>query len=135
MLDVDHFKQVNDRHGHQVGDRALRAIAATIARNVRAYDIVGRWGGEEMLIILPGAGGADAAVVAERIRAAIASTPLELDAGAQLALTASLGIASADANDDRSFDALVHLADMGLYQAKSSGRNQVVLVADVPSAV
>jgi len=125
LLDVDYFKHVNDRYGHHAGDQALCLIATTVVQNVRPYDVVGRWGGEEFLLVLPETTLAQAAQVAERVRASICATPLILDDGQQFELTASFGVASTDATSPDTLDSLVQLADSALYQAKAEGRNRI----------
>lgn len=125
MLDIDHFKQVNDTYGHQAGDQALCLVAGTVSKNVRLYDVVGRWGGEEILLLLPGTTYSQALMVAERVRAAIAAIPLGLQEGQSVALTASLGVASRAPGDVTNLETLVASADMALYHAKSNGRNCV----------
>lgn len=124
LLDIDYFKQVNDRFGHRAGDLALQHVAAIVAQTVRPHDIVGRWGGEELLIVLPETELASAMLVAERIRASIAALPLQLPGSIELAQTASIGVASASARVEQ-LDELVHQADVALYRAKAAGRNQV----------
>lgn len=134
LLDIDHFKAVNDRHGHEVGDRALRHVAQVLAAHVRTYDWAGRWGGEEFLVLLPGAEPAGAAVAADRIRTAMAEAPLALDGGGTLTLTVSIGVAgqSSQATEPMALAALVHRADEALYCAKREGRNRVALAANEP---
>jgi diguanylate cyclase (GGDEF)-like protein len=123
-IDVDHFKQVNDRHGHAAGDRVLRQLGATLARCMRSSDRVGRIGGEEFVAVLAAADIDEAREVAERIRAAVAGTPADGgDAGA-IAVSISIGLAVADATDT-SFDRLLARADAALYRAKDAGRNRV----------
>ncbi|MGG5890841.1 diguanylate cyclase domain-containing protein [Falsiroseomonas sp. HC035] len=119
MLDIDHFKSINDRHGHKAGDEALCSLVATCRAVLPAGTPVIRWGGEEFLIVLPGA--ADAAAMAETLRAAIAATEVTLAEGA-LCMTASLGVAT---GGDRSPEALLQRADAALYAAKRGGRNRV----------
>ncbi len=119
MLDVDHFKRVNDRHGHQAGDAALVTVARALDRTARAGDRACRIGGEEFALLLPGADAAAAAVVAERIRTAIANAATP--AGP---VTVSLGVASTGPGGD--VDDLVREADANLYAAKERGRNRVV---------
>jgi diguanylate cyclase (GGDEF)-like protein len=125
MLDLDHFKAVNDTYGHLVGDRILRAVAGACRRVLRDGDVLIRYGGEEFLVLLPGAGIEDVRQVGERIRRAVAETSVA-DAGQRVALTVSLGGATyRDASD--STDSLVAMADAALYEAKESGRNRLVL--------
>jgi two-component system chemotaxis response regulator CheY len=127
LLDVDHFKRVNDQHGHQVGDQALRLVADVIKQRIRVYDKASRWGGEEFLILLPGADTAEAQRVAERVRSRVAATPLALPDGSSLTLHASLGVTSTALAVLGSLEALVSQADEALYQAKRSGRDRVVV--------
>jgi len=124
LLDVDHFKDVNDRHGHLLGDRALRAVADAVAASIREGDIAVRYGGEEFLILLPDTRLAQAAQVAERIRQRIAVAPLPF------ALTVSMGLAAGEPTRDWS-EQVFDRADQALYRAKAGGRNRVV-VDDTP---
>jgi diguanylate cyclase (GGDEF)-like protein len=122
MADVDHFKTVNDTGGHAAGDIALRIVASEVAAVVRPYDSVGRYGGEEFLIVTPGCGMEKTWELAERIRNSVASSTISL-ASNRLAITLSLGIvASGEVCDP---EALLSAADAALYQAKEAGRNQV----------
>lgn len=123
-LDVDHFKRVNDAHGHPAGDAVLAAVAARAAAALRAGDLLARVGGEEFAALLPGAGLPAAAEVAERIRAALAGAPVEA-AGQALRVTVSLGCAAL-APEDADEAALLARADARLYDAKRSGRDRVV---------
>jgi diguanylate cyclase (GGDEF)-like protein len=118
LIDIDHFKQVNDRHGHLLGDQALRAVAAAITACTRQGDIAARFGGEEFLLILPNTSLAGAFEVAERIREAV------LDVGLPFLLSVSIGIALANPGRDSPEQAFER-ADQALYRAKSSGRNRV----------
>jgi diguanylate cyclase (GGDEF)-like protein len=125
MLDIDHFKQYNDTYGHLVGDRILKALCTAIKRHIKHTDAVGRWGGEEFVISLPGASGADALRVAERIRLTMASLQVEdRDQKTMPVPTISQGIAVFPREADEIYR-LVDLADHRLYIAKSRGRNQV----------
>ena len=125
MLDVDHFKQINDRHGHAAGDDVLRFLGATIPLYLRATDVVGRTGGEEFAIVLPETGAAVAAEAAERLCAAIAAVAVPCDAAPHpISITISVGVAGAD-SQTRSFEALLARADRALYRAKREGRNRV----------
>ena len=119
LLDLDHFKEVNDTFGHQAGDYVLREISALLRRTVRAYDILVRWGGEEFLLVLPGVEKDQALRLAERIRQAVENMPLAGIGG----VTASVGVASL--GSDYSFDAMFAAADRRLYSAKAAGRNTV----------
>lgn len=125
MLDIDHFKQYNDTYGHLVGDRILKALCSAIKSHIKAIDAVGRWGGEEFVISLPGASGADALRVAERIRQTMASLQVEgRDQKTMPVPTVSQGIAVYPQEADEIYR-LVDLADHRLYIAKERGRNQV----------
>ncbi len=129
MLDIDHFKVVNDQHGHLLGDRALQLVADVMAQNKRPYDWAGRWGGEEFLIVLPETVPPEAVMVAERIRAAVEKAPLALPDGGQLQLWVSVGVStvSGTVGTLAPLEALVRQADEALYAAKRSGRNCVHL--------
>ncbi|MEJ7732110.1 MAG: diguanylate cyclase [Polyangiaceae bacterium] len=123
VLDVDHFKLVNDRHGHPVGDAVLVDLARLLGRDRRAYDGLGRLGGEEFAVVLPDVAAQAAAGVAERIRALVESASLGgLGAGA---VTISIGVAEAPYGSGDSVEALYKRADQELYAAKESGRNRV----------
>jgi two-component system cell cycle response regulator len=122
LLDVDHFKHINDTYGHPAGDLVLRAFAERISVGLRAGDIAGRWGGEEFLIILPRTDLDGALEVAERIRSATAAAPLTA-AGQDIDVRVSGGCAIGPGG---SADAVIHLADQCLYEAKHAGRNRIV---------
>jgi diguanylate cyclase (GGDEF)-like protein len=122
IADIDHFKQINDSHGHVAGDAALRIIASGIAAVVRPYDSVGRYGGEEFLVVAPGCGIAEAWELAERIRAHVAGCHIVIG-GSKVRLTLSLGITIGEAVADS--EKLLQTADSALYQAKNDGRNRV----------
>jgi len=124
MIDVDHFKAFNDRHGHHGGDVALRNVAQTISANIRRPgDLAARYGGEEFLVVLPETDLAGARVLAEKIRAAIESLPpFEED---PLPITASIGIASHLPHAADRPEQLFNVADKALYLAKRNGRNRV----------
>lgn len=134
MLDVDHFKQVNDTWGHAAGDVVLQELAQRIESQVRASDVAARYGGEEFVVLLPGTDVAAASKLAERIRVEIAASPIDLPIGEQVTITASIGIAEVSPGpDDRDLktlgDSLIARADVALYAAKSAGRDQVVVEA------
>ena len=126
MADLDHFKRVNDTHGHPVGDAALRHVGALLSKQVRKTDVCARWGGEEFLIALAQVPLEGAIALAERQRQAVEATPLELPDGRRLELTLSIGVAAAVPADATS-ESLVEAADRALYEAKGAGRNQVVV--------
>ncbi len=123
VIDIDHFKQVNDRHGHGVGDAALRHVAEVLSSGLRTVDGVGRIGGEEFVVLLGEEGSAGARAAAERLRQALAASPLH-PGGVNLPLTFSGGLALYPA-DGEDWDALFTVADGRLYQAKHGGRNRV----------
>ena len=118
LVDVDHFKQVNDTFGHDAGDRVLRAIAASISRATRSYDWVGRWGGDEFLIVLPGASGTEASSIADRICRRVGRITLPDGSGE---ISVSIGIASAKSGESRELEDLVAEADAALYRVKGAG--------------
>jgi diguanylate cyclase (GGDEF)-like protein len=124
MLDVDHFKQFNDTYGHPAGDEALRALARTMRSVIRASDVVARYGGEEFIIAMSDATLPDVRLVAEKIRAAVEQTVVEIGPGRYGRITVSLGIVATDTHrvDQKG---LVSLADAALYKAKAGGRNRV----------
>lgn len=123
LLDVDHFKRVNDQYGHQAGDEVLRELAARLGSVLRTYDAFGRYGGEELIAILPGCGNAASLLVADRMRNAAASSPIETRTGA-VAVTVSIGAASCRSGQTDAA-ALIARADGALYRAKNGGRNRV----------
>jgi len=124
MLDLDHFKDINDRHGHLVGDQALVAVATVLGECVRDQDLVGRYGGEEFLVLLPGADQHAAGEVAERCRKAISDQIVASRAG-DFRMTISVGVVSRIITSDTDTDELMRLADTALYAAKGAGRNCV----------
>ncbi len=124
MVDIDHFKSINDRFGHQAGDRVLKTVAAAIRAGVRLSDTVGRWGGEEFLVLCPETGTTDARALADRLRLAVRAATADADGGHSI----SVGIAGARADDTT--DALLRRADAALYRAKSDGRDCVRLGVD-----
>jgi two-component system cell cycle response regulator len=131
MVDVDHFKNVNDRHGHLVGDEVLREIAHRLELQVRASDVSARFGGEEFVILLPNTKLADAQILAERVRHTVASEPIEAGIDAVLNVTVSIGLTElrpVGGEDDLKIvgDHLLAQADVALYEAKAAGRNTVV---------
>jgi diguanylate cyclase (GGDEF)-like protein len=131
MMDVDDFKVLNDTHGHQVGDRVLRAVAAIVRGNMRGVDTAARYGGEEIALILPRTDMVSALNQAERIRAAIADHRVAVDPSVEdspvVSVTASFGIAAFPESGATSAEDLVRRADRALYRAKKSGKNRVEL--------
>lgn len=124
MLDIDHFKTINDTYGHVAGDKALRALAALIRGEVRPTDLVARYGGEEFVLVLPETAGAGALTLAERLRVRVAGHAITLTADQTISLTVSIGVASFPEDKD-SVQKLVSAADQALYVAKAGGRNRV----------
>jgi len=125
MLDLDHFKQVNDDHGHQIGDQVLHEFAMRCQNSVREIDLVGRYGGEELIILLPETDRDTAVQVAERLRACIAEKPFHIQ-DINIDLTVSIGVATKDENTNH-LEALIARADQALYIAKHKGRNRVAI--------
>lgn len=129
MVDIDHFKRVNDHYGHLAGDHVLRHIVGVLRQRLRASDVLGRYGGEEFMVLLPGTDLHGAAQLAEQLRQAVQAAPCEWQ-GQHIAFTVSIGVAaSADtpADPSRTSEALLQAADQALYRAKDDGRNRVAL--------
>jgi len=126
MLDIDHFKNINDTYGHQTGDEALVAFSRRIQGGLREYDGLGRYGGEEFLVIAPGSIGLKSESLYERLRARIAGAEIATNAGS-ISLTVSIGVAPGTSQS--SVDNLIAAADAALYQAKADGRNRVAYAA------
>ena len=122
MIDIDNFKHTNDEYGHQMGDKILKNVAKCISENVRSKDIVARYGGEEVIIILKDIGKEEAKIIAERIRISIQNLSVE-----GISVTASIGVATFGI-DSYNKDKLIYIADKCLYEAKSIGKNQVVYI-------
>jgi diguanylate cyclase (GGDEF)-like protein len=125
MLDIDHFKSINDSHGHDRGDAVLSRVAACLQESVRASDIVFRYGGEEFVVLLSNTAGSGAFQLAERIRRALERMTCEADIDLPLRITASFGVATLAPNESK--ESLLKRADRAMYRAKALGRNQVVL--------
>lgn len=126
MIDIDHFKPVNDIYGHPAGDAVLRQFAQILATQVRVTDLVARYGGEEFAAMLPGAPLAPALRLAEKIRAAVEAAEFDIGDGKTLRVTTSIGVATAFPGEMHDFRELVDMADKNLYRAKRSGRNRVM---------
>jgi two-component system, cell cycle response regulator len=130
MCDIDHFKRVNDQHGHRAGDEVLCAVARRLGRELRPYDVVARFGGDELGVILVGCGAEEAATIARRVVKCVADAPFATSAG-DVRVTASVGVATlVDVPLDlvtRGPDALLEAADEALYRAKAAGRDRAVV--------
>jgi two-component system, cell cycle response regulator len=124
MIDIDHFKRINDEHGHATGDEVLRQVVDRSCVSIRPYDGIGRVGGEEFLAVLPGSDRAELAGVLERLRGAVSRSPVEVE-GRSIPVTVSIG---GSTYVGQSVDALMRSADGALYEAKAQGRDRVVLV-------
>jgi diguanylate cyclase (GGDEF)-like protein len=126
MLDIDHFKNINDNYGHPSGDMVLRHVSDILKVSVRKSDFLGRYGGEEFVIILPETGPDDALQVAEKIRRTIESSPIKINADVTLNITLSAGVSGSNAaKQSILLQDILKWADDALYQAKRSGRNRV----------
>ncbi|OCW55846.1 GGDEF domain-containing protein [Hoeflea olei] len=132
MVDIDHFKRINDSHGHPAGDAVLREVAALFQERTRPADIVTRYGGEEFAVILPETGRAAAAALAERLRTAVEAMTVHCGDGVEIRLTVSIGCATRMPLGGLP-EALVKAADSALYEAKKTGRNKIVLSKVLPS--
>ena len=131
VIDIDHFKDVNDRYGHLVGDECLRQIARVIERSIRTTDLVARFGGEEFLVLCTDIDTEGAVVVAEKIRKAVEDTSVTLtDQGVTVRVTVSVGVAAVPPDapvQSLDFDMMMEAADVAVYDAKKSGRNCIRL--------
>jgi two-component system cell cycle response regulator len=129
LLDIDRFKSVNDRFGHDVGDEVLREFATRIRTLTRGVDLVARYGGEEIVVVVPDASLDEARLVAERIRERVGSTPFNYaNRTGMLEVTVSIGVAAREGGDTGAFE-IIKRADVALYRAKGEGRNRVVAAA------
>jgi len=125
-LDIDCFKMVNDKYGHLSGDEVLQQVANLISRNVRRTDTVGRFGGDEFLIVLPSTNSSNALLVAERVCKCIEDADMSDSSGNAIKLTVSQGLSSYEPKEDE--NSLISRADDALYRAKKNGRNQVTVL-------
>ena len=123
MMDLDHFKTINDRHGHATGDHVLQVLVRVVAKRLRRYDSLFRYGGEEFLMCLPGVAAPEAATAMDRIRADIAAAPVVLADGTSIGVTASFGVA--ELATALSIEQNIEIADRALFRAKAAGRNRV----------
>jgi two-component system cell cycle response regulator len=133
LLDIDHFKRVNDIYGHGTGDAVLQSVASMCRTTLRPADIIARWGGEEFVVLLAGAGMPDAHRIAEQLRAAIEASTVYCGER-RVDVTASVGVVSTDMPEvEHDLERLLHLADAAMYRAKQEGRNRVAAApADGP---
>ena len=129
LLDLDRFKQINDTYGHLIGDEVLRQIADTMTAVLREYDVAGRFGGEEFVMLLPQTRAPDAFKIADRVRARIGRMPIVTSSGEKVSVTVSIGVAALDAGSSRELTDLLAAADAALYRAKASGRDQVQMIS------
>ncbi len=127
FLDIDHFKRINDEHGHEIGDRVLKMVAKTLSGNIRSFDVAARWGGEEFIVIVENIAKKQLGVIAEKLRFLVERSGVPTDSGA-INATISVGAVIAKAEDD--VDSLVKKADRLMYQSKSAGRNRVSMEPD-----
>lgn len=128
MVDLDHFKKINDTYGHPAGDAVLREASRVLREGLRPYDMLGRYGGEEFLMLAPSCDVTSTAAIAERLRILIAETPVHFG-GVPIAMSASLGITAYENGSGANAKALLHTADEALYRAKRGGRNRVEIGA------
>ena len=127
LLDIDHFKQINDTYGHAVGDQVLIQLAKLCLANTRSMDIFARYGGEEFVILMPDTGQDSAFQSMERLRMIIQEAPMAASEGADIFVTVSMGIAEMDAQDTTDIQTILEHADRALYTSKESGRNRVTV--------
>jgi diguanylate cyclase (GGDEF)-like protein len=124
LFDIDHFKQVNDTHGHLVGDQVLRILTDKVTKTTRSTDFVCRYGGEEFIVLMPEAGRDEALAMAERLREMVSGITVVAAEGT-LSLTISLGVAALRPTDEETLEGLINRADKAMYEAKAAGRNTV----------
>jgi diguanylate cyclase (GGDEF)-like protein len=131
MCDIDLFKQVNDTFGHQAGDAAIRAVANRLSSQVRPYDYVGRYGGDEFIVVLINCNPSQAMDICERMRHSVSAETVETTQG-PVKISLSLGVVVLDPIRETDVARIVHFADIALYEAKRSGRNRVILASQMP---
>jgi diguanylate cyclase (GGDEF)-like protein len=130
MVDLDDFKRINDTHGHVAGDAVLRETSRRMATSIRPYDSIGRYGGEEFLIILPGCAPAAGLSLAERMRSIIQETPVTIGCDRVASVTGSIGVTSCCGPKVPTLESLIQKADQAMYAAKREGRNRVLLISE-----
>jgi diguanylate cyclase (GGDEF)-like protein len=123
IADIDHFKNINDKHGHLAGDRTLKCVAKSLKESLRKSDIIARYGGEEFAVIMPETSPEDSLIVAERLRETVDALRIDYE-GEGLSVTMSFGVAFVDHQENPSKEDLIKRADEGLYHSKNSGRNK-----------
>jgi two-component system cell cycle response regulator len=127
ILDIDHFKKINDTHGHSCGDEVLKELARVLTGMLRAHDVLARYGGEEFVVLLSNTAPDDAFSIGEKLRAGVEESDFYCDEkGTRLPVTISVGVATTEISHDISYAALIKQADEALYKAKAAGRNRVV---------
>ena len=126
MLDIDNFKTINDTYGHLIGDKVIIEVASRLKKKIRSYDKIGRYGGDELLLILPGLGRQDAKNIAERLRQSVCAEKIQTESGA-LNITVSLGVSIFDTASRPSTKKMIEESDLALYMAKGRGRNIAVV--------
>ena len=126
LFDLDHFKKINDEHGHLIGDQVLQGVAQVCTSHLRPDDVLGRFGGEEFVIFLPETTPEDARNIAERLRILVAETPIKTEIGL-IHTTISIGVAIKEKATTMSIDQLLSNADRAMYRAKQTGRNRVII--------
>jgi len=131
LIDIDHFKRINDTHGHPAGDAVLVQLVRRLRLTMRDYDAIGRWGGEEFLLLLPGMSlaQADGRRRVEHLQRSVGAQPFDIGAGEPLSATCSAGAIGVEAGDDASLEALIERVDAALYDAKHGGRNRSVIAS------
>jgi two-component system cell cycle response regulator len=129
MLDVDHFKAINDQHGHAMGDCVLAKLGRLLTSEIRQVDAAGRWGGEEFVVVLSGANEAGAKIAAERLRSAVQQLELSDDRGHLVSVSVSIGVSCLEVKD--TVETLINRADRAMYQSKSNGRNCVTVAPSI----
>ena len=133
MLDIDNFKTINDTYGHLIGDEVIIEVASRLKKKIRSYDKIGRYGGDELLLILPGLGRQDAKNIAERLRQSVCAEKIQTEAGA-LNITVSLGVSIFDTASRPSTKKMIEESDLALYVAKGRGRN-IAVVSEFDMAI